>query len=180
MFMTPSSSDSDNHFHDALGDMTPIEQDTHFLQAPKKKPLLNYQRPNHPEKWHKDDLPWVYRTASYRPEDSIEYLAPQGNKKLQKALQKGEIIPHASMDLHGHHCEQAHHLLSDFFESALQRGWPCIKIIHGKGGEGATLKNFCYDFCKSHPQTIALSSCPPKRGGTGAMYVLLNTTKVED
>lgn len=178
--MTPSSSDSDNHFHDALGDMTPIEQDTHFLQAPKKKPLLNYQRPNHPEKWHRDDPLWVSSTASYRPEDSMAFIAPQGNKKLQKALQQGKFIPHASLDLHGKNCEQAHYLLSDFFESALQRSWPCMKIIHGKGGSDAILKNFCYDFCKSHPQTVALSSCPANRGGTGAMYVLINTTKVED
>jgi DNA-nicking Smr family endonuclease len=173
--MPQSPSDSDDQFHEILGDITPIEQDQHFLKPPHNKPLLQHHTELEPSSFHMEAGPRINEPFSplYGPESVVDYLKPGVDDRALKKLRQGKMMVNASLDLHGLNKNQADESLLNFFSTAIEQQWRCVKVIHGKGGEDARMKNFCYHFCVQHSQVLALASCTAKDGGTGAMYILL-------
>ena len=99
------------------------------------------------------------------------------SQKLIKKMQRGDIDNAPSIDLHGNTLEQACKALSDFIYHHQNARF--VHIIHGKGYNSANnlsiLKTQAVSFLKQHPQVLAFCSCPPKDGGTGALFVRLKS-----
>ena len=97
--------------------------------------------------------------------------------KLIKKMQRGDIDSAPSIDLHGNTLEQACAALSEFIYHHQNARF--LQIIHGKGYNSANnlsiLKTQAVSFLKQHPQVLAFCSCPPKDGGTGALFVRLKS-----
>lgn len=106
-------------------------------------------------------------------EDQIAYNAGGIRVKTLKQLRKGQVNVQGTIDLHGMNQATAYGCLMDFINQATHNNWRCIRVIHGKGSEQAILKNCCYQWLKESYAVLAMQSCIPKDGGTGAIYVLL-------
>lgn len=85
-----------------------------------------------------------------------------------------------SFDLHGLTEYQASAALSRFLTESLRDGFRCIRVVHGKGlrSQGpAVLRLMSWQLLWQHPAVLALKPCPPQDGGSGAVLVLLKSTR---
>jgi DNA-nicking Smr family endonuclease len=118
-------------------------------------------------------------------EDSVSFLAPGLQYNVLKKLRKGRYGLDAEIDLHGLTSAEAKHQLLHFLHNCIQEGCRCVHIVHGKGYRSAdnlpVLKNNINLWLRRHKDVQAFCSAPPKDGGTGAVFVLLQRTeKFED
>lgn len=107
---------------------------------------------------------------------NLDKLGPPQRQKLIK----GEISPHAKIDLHGLERFEAQDRLERFIHHAYQNQNRYLLVIHGKGskhGETPILKQHLYHFLRLHPKILTLHSAHPKHGGSGALYVVLKKQK---
>ncbi|KAA0445208.1 MAG: hypothetical protein FXV80_03040 [Candidatus Thioglobus sp.] len=96
-------------------------------------------------------------------------------EKTSKKMRSGNINFTATIDLHGYKAREACEALADFIYQHQSEQF--VHIIHGKGYQSengiSILKTQVVNFLKQHPQILACHSCPPKQGGTGAVFALL-------
>jgi len=117
------------------------------------------------------------------PED---FLLWQGNGVQESQLRRlkaGQIPFDGSIDLHGMSVEKARSNLWEFLAEAVRLEVRCVRVTHGKSnrldGRKPMLKSHANTWLRQHERVLAFSSCLPKHGGTGAMYVLLRRTMLE-
>jgi DNA-nicking Smr family endonuclease len=83
----------------------------------------------------------------------------------------------ASLDLHGLSREVAHERLTAFVQSRWAAGARAILVITGKGarGDGVLRREVPHWLAQSPLRELVagLSEAHPKRGGAGALYVVL-------
>ncbi len=115
-----------------------------------------------------------------------EELAWAGNGIPDSQLRKlkgGQIAFDGSIDLHGMTVEKARDLLWEFLAEAIRLEIRCVRVTHGKAvrkdGRKPILKSHVNTWLRQHPQVLAFSSCLPRHGGTGSVYVLLKRTMLE-
>lgn len=110
-------------------------------------------------------------------EDAL-YWARDGVQDGQmRRLKAGQISFEGSVDLHGMSVEKARETLWDFFAEAAKLEVRCVRVTHGKAarldGRKPLIKSHVNTWLRQHPQVLGFTSCLPKHGGTGAIYVLL-------
>lgn len=117
------------------------------------------------------------------PED---FLLWQGNGVQENQLRRlkaGQIPFDGSIDLHGMSVEKARSELWAFLAEAVRLEVRCVRVTHGKSnrldGRKPMLKSHANTWLRQHDRVLAFSSCLPKHGGTGALYVLLRRTMLE-
>ncbi|MQQ99490.1 Smr/MutS family protein [Glaciimonas soli] len=92
-------------------------------------------------------------------------------------LQRGHWAIRQQLDLHGLRSDQARDALAAFIAFAYQRGWRCVRIIHGKGygsvNQQPVLKRKARDWLVQIPEVIAFCQANEADGGAGALMVLL-------
>lgn len=107
---------------------------------------------------------------------NLDKLGPPQQQKLIK----GQITPHAKIDLHGLERFEAQERLERFIHHAYQNQNRYLLVIHGKGGkhgETPILKQHLFYFLRLHPNILTLHSANPKHGGSGALYIVLKKQK---
>jgi DNA-nicking Smr family endonuclease len=109
--------------------------------------------------------------------DALNYAKPGISAKIIKKMKRADVGSPPSLDLHGNNKEQTCQLLSNFIHRYQHIQF--VHIIHGKGFNSSesksVIKSQVDHFLKQHPQVMAFHSCPPKEGGTGAVFVLLKS-----
>ncbi len=114
-------------------------------------------------------------------EDSLSFLAPGLQHNVLKKLRKGQFGLNAEIDLHGLNSNEAKKQLLNFLHDSAEDGNRCVHIVHGKGYRSAdhhpVLKNDINLWLRQHKDVQAFCSAPPKHGGTGAVFVLLQLAK---
>ncbi len=92
-------------------------------------------------------------------------------------LRRGHWSVQGELDLHGHTTDQAHDALADFLDEARQRGYRCVRVIHGKGltspNKEPVLKGKVRQWLSHWDDVLAYSEAPPHSGGGGAVLILL-------
>lgn len=110
-------------------------------------------------------------------EDSLSYTAPGLQHNVLKKLRKGHFGLDAEIDLHGLNSNDAKRQLLHFLHDCVEDGCRCVHIVHGKGYRSAdnhpVLKNNLNLWLRQHKDVQAFCSAPPRDGGTGAVFVLL-------
>lgn len=98
-----------------------------------------------------------------------------------RRLRRGHYRCQAEIDLHGMVVDVARHCLGVFLHDALDNGYRCVRIVHGKGlrsgHRGPVLKNKVAGWLSRREEVLAFVSARPVDGGTGALYVLLKKQK---
>ena len=96
---------------------------------------------------------------------------------ILKKLRRGHWTVQAEIDLHGHTIDEAHDALSDFIVEARQRGYRCVRAIHGKGltspNREPVLKGRVRKWLAHWDEVLAYCEAPPHAGGGGAVMILL-------
>lgn len=106
------------------------------------------------------------------------YWARDGVQEGQmRKLKSGEISFEGSLDLHGLTVERAREQLWAFFKEAARLEVRCVRVTHGKAarldGRRPLIKSHVNTWLRQHAQVLGFTSCLPRHGGTGAIYVLL-------
>ncbi|KAF1054669.1 MAG: putative DNA endonuclease SmrA [Stenotrophomonas maltophilia] len=116
-------------------------------------------------------------------EDEL-YWARDGVQESQmRKLKAGQIAFEGSLDLHGMKVDTAREILWDFLAEACRFEVRCVRVTHGKAnrldGKRPMLKSHVNTWLRQHPQVLGFTSCVPRHGGTGSVYVVLKRTMLE-
>jgi len=92
-------------------------------------------------------------------------------------LRRGHWSLQAELDLHGYTTEEARDVLADFLYEARQRGYRCVRVVHGKGltspNREPVLKGKVRKWLAHWDDVLAYSEAPRHAGGGGAVLILL-------
>ena len=176
MSTNESDSNKPESFKDLFGKVQPLKQDKHKHYNPKlnsrPRPLSQYEKePKLPfvSQMHKDAIHLLGAN------DKISYNANGISHRIIKQLGQGSIAIEANCDLHGMNIDEADAHLARFINSCRHKKLRCIRVVHGKSGHHAKIKSWCAEALRLHEDVLAIASCIPRHGGTGAIYVLLKT-----
>ena len=88
-------------------------------------------------------------------------------------LRRGHWSLQAELDLHGMTVDEAHDALADFLVDARNRGYRCVRVIHGKGltspGREPMLKGKVRKWLSHWDDVLAYAEAPRHAGGGGAV-----------
>jgi DNA-nicking Smr family endonuclease len=113
--------------------------------------------------------------------DELSFRRPHVPESVLLRLRRGHFAVDAEIDLHGMTGAQAKAALREFIGEALDRQLSCVRVIHGKGRRsgprGPVLKNVVNQWLQRVNGVLAFGSARSVDGGSGAVYVLLRTTR---
>lgn len=96
-----------------------------------------------------------------------------------RRLRRGHYAVRDELDLHGMTQDEARLALTAFLAEAGKQDRHCLRIIHGKGRRsghrGPVLKSAVNRWLRRHAAVRAFCSARRNDGGTGALYVLLDS-----
>lgn len=105
------------------------------------------------------------------------FVRPGLGTDVLTKLRRGHWTLQGELDLHGHTSEEAHDRLADFLYEARQRGFRCVRVIHGKGltspNREPVLKAKVRKWLCHWDDVLAYSEAPRHAGGGGAVLILL-------
>lgn len=166
-------------FRQFIGKVRTVKNDKVLLvREQKPKPFPRPQTVN-----TDDDLTGIADTGIEKLgiEDSLSFSAPGLQKNVLKKLRKGYFGLDAEIDLHGLNSNEAKRQLLNFLHLCVEDGCRCVRIVHGKGYRSPdnhpVLKNNLNAWLRQHKDVQAFCSAPPKEGGTGALFVLLQVSE---
>jgi len=172
------SSEDRNLFRQTIGKVHAVKSDKVLLtESDKPKPYPKAQTVNVDEH--------LSANADFAIEkvgigDSLSFTATGLQHNMLKKLHKGHFGLDAEIDLHGLNSNEAKRQLLHFLHGSVEQGCRCVHIVHGKGyrseGNHPVLKNNLNLWLRQHRDVQAFCSAPPKDGGTGAVFVLLQLT----
>jgi DNA-nicking Smr family endonuclease len=109
--------------------------------------------------------------------EELRFLRDGLSRQVLKKLRRGHWVVQAYVDLHGMNREEARQVLGQFLAQVIQRGYRCVRIIHGKGlgskNREPVLKAKIKTWLARHEEVLAYCEAPAQEGGAGATIVLL-------
>lgn len=116
-------------------------------------------------------------------EDELYWVRDGVQESQMRKLKAGQIPFEGSLDLHGLSVERAREQLWDFLAEASRFEIRCVRVTHGKAarldGKRPLIKSHVNTWLRQHAQVLGFTSCLPRHGGTGAIYVILKRTMLE-
>jgi DNA-nicking Smr family endonuclease len=117
------------------------------------------------------------------PEDDLHWSRDGVQESQMRKLKVGQIPFEGSLDLHGMNVEKARETLWAFLGEATKFEIRCVRVTHGKAvrldGKRPMIKSHVNTWLRQHPQVLGFTSCQPRHGGAGAVYVMLKRTMLE-
>lgn len=165
-----------NVFREAMADVRPLGPVNRIEPTPLKPPATATQL-------EKDNREVLKDLLGSDPGELLEngeellYLKAGHQPRILQRLRRGHYSVRDTIDLHHMDVTTAKQVLLDFLEQSLQRGYSCVRIVHGKGLRSRDLprlKPMTNRVLRKHPRVVAFASCRPIDGGTGACNVLLS------
>jgi DNA-nicking Smr family endonuclease len=109
--------------------------------------------------------------------DTLSYRSQGIQDSVFRKLRRGSYRLEGEVDLHGLNRDKAKGAVAVFLAHCQDRGWRCVRIIHGKGNgspnSGPVIKSLLDGWLRKRREVLAFCSARPHDGGTGAIYVLL-------
>ncbi|MEM1261845.1 MAG: Smr/MutS family protein [Pseudomonadota bacterium] len=101
------------------------------------------------------------------------------SERTIKRLARGDYRIQSEIDLHGMTAAEAKAALAEFISTASRDGLSAVRVVHGKGlgsgPRGPVLKAVVNRTLRRNAAVLAFVSARLVDGGTGALYVLLDT-----
>ncbi|MEJ2514757.1 MAG: Smr/MutS family protein [Gammaproteobacteria bacterium] len=174
--MNPISDDDSRAFREAMEGVRPLETDTREPARRPKSPVARFRR--------QDDRAVLDESLASDPEHAsgtgqdLAYRSARVSQAVFRKLRRGGFALRQEIDLHGLTSHEAREALDGFLKEAVDSGWQCVRIIHGKGHRsghrGPVLKRKVGKWLQNRDSVLAYCSARPVDGGTGALYVLLD------
>lgn len=162
-------------FEEAMRSVTPLGNKNTVPPTRKKTPFkkAHSQTDDNVDNYGLTD----HEQHSVTSESTLQFKRDGVQARYFKKLKLGSFSIEAELDLHGSTVEEARNELSHFIQGAYNSGLRVIRVIHGKGYRGQQtkpiIKNKVNTWLPQIPEVLAFSSCQPRDGGSGAVYVLL-------
>jgi DNA-nicking Smr family endonuclease len=175
---TPDPDDI-NLFRQTVGDVVTVKSNT-VVQKKSVRP----SRPapaGHGDRnasiYFEEFVPDKFRVSA---NDHIQFKRPGLQDKVFHKLRRGQLPVTATLDLHGMTGYNAKLALDRFLHQRNKSaGQTCVRVIHGKGigsRDGQPkIKQYMQIWLQDNMDVMAYSSCMPRDGGTGAVYLLLKS-----
>jgi len=110
-------------------------------------------------------------------DDGLSFRREGVGPDVVTRLRRGHWSIQGQLDLHGLRREEAREALAAFLREAAQRGWRCLRVVHGKGhgspGKQPVLKAKVQRWLGQHAEVLAFAQASAPQGGAGALVVLL-------
>jgi DNA-nicking Smr family endonuclease len=111
--------------------------------------------------------------------DELTYRRGGVQDAVMRRLRRGHYRVESELDLHGLTVPEAKQELRDFLARCIARQQRCVRIIHGKGlgsgPRGPVIKQAVNVILRRTEHVVAFCSARQVDGGTGAIYVLLQS-----
>lgn len=170
------SDDDSALFRDAVGPVAQLpggRRRTPWRRMPSPRPAMR----------EADEQAVIGELLDTPPPDDIETGDDLHHRRegvqlaVMRKLRRGQYRCQAELDLHGMVVDVARHCLAVFLREAIDRGYRCVRIVHGKGlrsgNRGPVLKVKVAGWLRQRDEVLAYCSARENDGGTGAVYVLL-------
>lgn len=172
-------------FRELMQDVQPIKYDKADLQvaASKDQVNLNARRLAATQDNPSQLLDGLSdgQVKPVNPGEALTFHLPDLPWRQLQALKKGQIAWQEGLDLHGYTLEEARQELTKFIREGLNQGFRCLLLVHGKAynraGETPSIKSHINAWLRQMPDVLAFTSALPADGGTGAVYILLKSSK---
>jgi len=109
--------------------------------------------------------------------EELVFLRNGLSNQILKKLRRGFWATQDHLDLHGLRTEEARTLLVSFLNDALDQGFRCVRIVHGKGlrsrNAEPVLKRKVGNWLAQRDEVLAFVQARAEDGGGGAVMVLL-------
>lgn len=165
-------------FRAAMREVKRLRQATAQPAAPKPPAQARFTRLDEREVLRESLLPPADE-ALLSTGDELIFRRPHVPEAVLLKLRRGFYAVDAEIDLHGLTGAQAKAALRLFIADATQRGLKCVRIVHGKGNRsgprGPVLKNIVNRWLQHADAVLAFGSARAVDGGSGAVYVLLDS-----
>lgn len=107
----------------------------------------------------------------------VWYAQPRLPERALRRLREGRYSVEAELDLHGMTRANARTELKSFLTECARRGLGCVRIVHGMGHRsgpaGPVLKDAVQTWLTQWDDVLGFASAGARRGGNGAVLVLL-------
>jgi DNA-nicking Smr family endonuclease len=172
--------DDDNAlFRNAMQDVAPLPPSDKIASTPRQQPLPIPRQIVRPQQTASDDSLSDHISMEIEAGDEWSFLSPGVSRQTLRRLRRGHWPIQAQLDLHGFTRDDARLELVTFLNDSQQRGFRCVRVIHGKGlsskdGE-PVLKARIGSWLSQREDVLAFCQARPEDGGSGAVLVLLKT-----
>ncbi len=171
-----TTDDDKDAFRAAIGPVKPVRNDRAAAQPEKPPPIARFTRADEQSVLAEsltDPSIWV------ESGDEVRFCRVGINSPVIRKLRKGQYSVNEEIDLHGLNASEAKQAVFEFLNEAQFKRWHCIRIIHGKGNRSfqglPVLRPKVIKWLQHTNLVIAFCTATARDGGTGALYVLLNT-----
>ncbi len=171
--------DDSKLFRDAVGDARPIKREERVEEVKQRpKPKARFSRADEADAL-RESLEADIDDSEAGSGEMLRFHRPGVGKRTMRQLARGKFAVQDEIDLHGMTLNEARPRLADFIDYAARTGKRCVRVVHGKGrgsGErGPVLKPAVARWLRKTNVVLAFVSTRQVDGGTGAVYVLLDT-----
>lgn len=177
--MTTDSNNND--FRKAMKGVNPIEQSSRVQHKKIKPSTRPKQTLQDNQQVLVDMLSEPDDLTSIATGDELFFARSGLQHKVIKRLKRGELSIQAELDLHQMTKKEAREAVVEFLRYCTSNHLKQIRIVHGKGlgspGKIPVLKTLVNHWLQQRDEILAFCSARPCDGGTGAIYVLLKSTR---
>ena len=148
--------------------LRPLKHDKVILRPPPKKIRASTTPPE--EQFHQ----------ALSSADKIFYTNRPLPRKALQQFKKGQYNPEDVLDLHGMTVAEAKIALDKFIQESYEANYFVVAVIHGKGrhkSEKPILKNKVNEWLREYASVMACCSALNKDGGTGKVYIMLESSR---
>ncbi|HSD70527.1 MAG TPA: Smr/MutS family protein [Woeseiaceae bacterium] len=165
-------------FRRLMADARPLRQEPRAA-TPRRSTVRARSRRLDEREVLRESLTDVGPDADTGSGEGLRFQRPVVSRRTFRKLARGGFSVQAELDLHGMTAADAGIALRHFVNECCQRGCGCVRIVHGKGlgsgTRGPVLKRKVDAALRNWEQVLAFVSARQVDGGTGAVYVLLDT-----
>ena len=105
------------------------------------------------------------------------YLRDGLSTQVLRKLRRGHWVVQDHIDLHGLRSDAARELLVNFLNEALNDGYRCVRVVHGKGyrsrNREPVIKRKMAGWLQQRDEVLAYCQAAQADGGSGAVLILL-------
>ena len=176
----PSNDDDFALFRESVGRVQPIRDGDRVEFRPRRRPLAR-QREADDRRVLDEMLHGHVDVSTIETGEELLFIRSHIKPTVLKKLRRGEYSIGGELDLHAMNAAAAKSSIISFIAEAQAENIRAVKIIHGKGlrskHQGPVLKRLAASILIRMKPVLAFASARPNDGGTGAVYVLLQSAK---
>ena len=167
-------------FVDAVGPVTPLQPHgltSAVLDVARPEPLPRQREADERRALLEAMSDEVDIESLLLTDDGLSFRREGVGPDVVNRLRRGHWAIQGELDLHGLRRDEARDALALFLRDSRQRGWRCLRVVHGKGhgspGRQPVLKAKAQRWLGQSAEVLAFTQASGPQGGAGALIVLL-------